>query len=110
MWARSGWGQASRLQRSPVDRRRRSSAVTKLSAWKSRLDSDRCRGGLGPERLDPDAVWADDAPTRFGHFVPDAGNIAEGLGDDQPGVLRELLEELALGIELAQRRDVGGVE
>jgi hypothetical protein len=32
-------------------------------------------------------VRADDAVGRFGHLVPDAGDVAEGLRDDQPRVV-----------------------
>ena len=37
---------------------------------------------------------ADDAAGRLGHLVPDAGDVAERFGDDQPRVVRELLEQL----------------
>jgi hypothetical protein len=82
--------ESARLRSEPalsvVDRAASKVAASSV-ARNSRDDWYRCRWSLGPERLHLNAVWADDAPARLRHFVPDAGNVAEGLGDDQPGVL-----------------------
>jgi hypothetical protein len=56
---------------------------------------------LGPERQHLRAVWADDAASGFGHLVPDAGDVTEGFGDDQPRVFRNFLKQSAFGVHLA---------
>ena len=66
-------------------------------------------GRPGVERSHVVVVAADDGAGRFGHLVPDAGDVAQRLGHDQPCVLRELSEQLPLRIELAQRGHVGRV-
>ena len=61
-------------------------------------------GAPGLERLHLRVVVPDDAVGGFGHLVPDAGDVAEGFGDDQPRVVGELLEQLRSGYSL---RSVG---
>ena len=56
-------------------------------AWLSRGREPRSRRRFGFERPHFGVVRADDAPGGLGHLVPDAGDVAEGLGDDQPGVV-----------------------
>jgi hypothetical protein len=45
------------------------------------------RGCLGFEWPHLGVVWTDGAVGGFGDLVPDAGDFAEGFGDDQPGVV-----------------------
>src|ERR1700704_5703555 len=51
------------------------------------------RGGL--ERVYLLAVRPDDTPAGLGNLVPHAGDVAEGLRDDQPRIGREFPEQLA---------------
>ena len=53
----------------------------------SRADGYGGRRCLGLERPYFFAARADDPPAAVGHLVPDAGDIAEGFGDDQPGIV-----------------------
>lgn len=64
----------------------------------SRADGYGGRRCLRPERPYLFAARADGPPAAVGHLVPDAGDIAEGFGDDQPGIVREFLQQLYFGM------------
>ena len=52
----------------------------------------------------------DDAEAGLRHLVPGAGQVAERLGDHEPGLVGELVQHRVLGVQLPQRGDVGAVE
>ena len=87
---RSCWVCAS--ARSPTSSQPRLFRARLWAPSGSETDRYRCRGRLGKEWSDLLAVGADDPPTGLGHLVPDAGDVAERLGDDQPRVVGDLLE------------------
>src|SRR5262245_43027580 len=57
-------------------------------------------------------IWSrlDDDTGRLWHLVPRARNFAERLGDDHPRLVRNLLQELDLGMLRPQPRDIRAVE
>jgi hypothetical protein len=63
---------------------RRSAHATTLSSHRYGYGGRRC---LGFEWPNLGVVWGDDAVGGFGHLVPDAGDVAERFGDDQPRVV-----------------------
>jgi hypothetical protein len=55
------------------------------------------------ERVQLVLAGLDDPVARLRHLVPDARQIAEWLGDDQPRLLIEEGEARVVGIELLER-------
>src|SRR5829696_8920705 len=53
---------------------------------------------------------ADDEADPFGNLLPGTPQPAEGLGDDEPGLVRQPVQKGVVRILRAQRRDVGAVE
>jgi hypothetical protein len=52
-----------------------------------RGEGDGCCRCFGLEWPHLGVVWADDAVGGFGYLVPDAGDVTERFGDDQPRVV-----------------------
>jgi hypothetical protein len=50
------------------------------------------------ERMQLVVAFANDAVTRLGDFVPGALQIAERLGDDDPALVRHVLQDGDLGV------------
>ena len=55
------------------------------------------------ERVQLVLTGLDESVARLRHFVPDARQIAEWLGNDQPRLLVEEGEALVVGVELLER-------
>jgi hypothetical protein len=53
---------------------------------------------------------ADHPVAGLGHLDPGSGQVPDRLGDNQPGVVGDPLEDLAFGIQLPEQADVAGEE
>ncbi len=72
------------------------------SARRSSSPADQAAGAYGLERVDLVVARLDDAPRRLGYLVPGAGQlVAERLGDHEPRLVADALEQLVLRIDRA---------
>jgi hypothetical protein len=66
-----------------------------------------CWHGSGSEEVELVVAVMEDAVAGLRYLVPGAGQVAERLGHDQPGLLGEIMQEGVVGVQVAQGMQLG---